>query len=128
MPRVLFEGDFYNRITFVLKAILYIIVTAVSLLLISRFVPGVSIAGFYTALVVAVLWGLIGLTVRPIIGLLTLPINLLTFGLFSFILNALLFWFLSSFIAGFSVVGFIPALEGSFILSVVGWIWHSLMN
>jgi putative membrane protein len=59
-----------------------------------------------------------------VLTILTLPINLLTFGLFSFVLNALLFWFLATFIAGFGVAGFIPALIGSAILSGVAWVLH----
>jgi len=62
---------------------------------------------------VAVVWGLIALTLRPILFILTLPINFMTLGLFTFVLNALLFWFVAGLIPGFSVAGFIPALEGS---------------
>ena len=109
------------------KILIHVLVTAATLLLIAQYIPGITVASFYTAVVVAVLWGIINLTIRPILGILTLPINLLTFGLFSFVLNALLFWFLSNFIAGFHVAGFIPALEGSFILTVVVWVLHSLL-
>lgn len=106
------------------KAVLHILATAITLLLIANFVPGITVGSFYIALVVAVIWGFLGLTVRPILTILTLPINLLTFGLFSFILNALLFWLLSTFIEGFAVAGFIPALIGSAILSGVAWVLH----
>ncbi len=109
------------------KGLIYVLATAVTLLLIANFVPGIAISSFYIALVVAVIWGIMGVTVRPILGILTLPFNIITFGLFSFVLNALLFWFLSSFIAGFAVAGFIPALIGSAILSIVGWILHSAL-
>src|SRR6185437_14642971 len=95
--------------------------TAVTLLLISEYVPGILVESFYTAVVVAILWGILGLTVRPVLKLLTLPINILTLGLFSFVLNALLFWLLATFVAGFHVYGFIPALEGSVILAIVAW-------
>jgi len=71
-------------------------------------------------------WGLLGLTIRPILSLLMLPINLLTFGLFSFVLNALLFWFVASFIEGFSVAGFVPALIGSLALAAVSYVVHRL--
>jgi putative membrane protein len=56
------------------------------------------------------------------LGLLTLPINLITFGLFSFILNALLFWFVASFVQGFGVAGFVAALLGSVVLTLVSWV------
>ncbi len=104
--------------------IIRVLATAGALLLIAELVPGISVASFYTALVVAVVWGLMGLTVRPVLAILTLPINIITFGFFSFVLNALLFWFISTFIAGFTVAGFVPALIGSVILSCVGWVLH----
>lgn len=103
------------------KILLRILATAIALLLIAQFVPGIEVASFYTAVIVAVIWGILGLTVKPLLTILTLPITLLTFGLFSFIINALLFWFMASFIDGFNVDGFIPALLGSFILTIVGW-------
>lgn len=110
-----------------LKPLLRILISAGALLLIARYVPGIAIANFYTALVVAVIWGILGLTVRPVLKLLTLPINIITFGLFSLVLNALLFWFLSTFIKGFVVAGFIPALIGTVILSVVAWVLHVVL-
>ncbi|HVZ76261.1 MAG TPA: phage holin family protein [Candidatus Paceibacterota bacterium] len=110
-----------------LKLIARVIIMAAALLLIAEFVPGISVSSFYIALVVAVIWGLMGLTIRPLLMILTLPINILTFGLFSFVVNALLFWFLASFIAGFSVAGFVPALIGSAILMVVGWALHAAL-
>ncbi len=107
-----------------LRALINILITAITLLIIANFVPGIYVSGFYIAMVVAVIWGVLGLTVRPILTILTLPINLITFGLFSFVMNALLFWLLSTFIDGFDVAGFIPALIGSAIISGVSWILH----
>jgi putative membrane protein len=107
------------------KMILHVVAVAVALLLIAHFIPGISVANFTTALVVALVWGLVGLTVRPLLGLLTLPITILTLGLFSFVLNALLFWLVAVFVPGFEVSGFIPALEGSVILSVLTGIIHA---
>lgn len=101
------------------KLLIHVLATALTLLVLSQLGLGIAVAGFYSAVVVAVIWGIIMLVVRPILGLLTLPINLLTFGLFSFILNALLFWFIATFIQGFTVEGFIPALTGSVVLSLV---------
>ena len=104
-----------------MKALIYVLATAVTLLLVSQYVPGILVESFYTAVVVAIIWGILGLTVRPALKLLTLPINILTLGLFSFVLNALLFWLLATFIKGFHVYGFVPALEGSVILALVAW-------
>lgn len=110
-----------------IKALIHIGVIAGTLLLISQYVPGIAVSSIYTALIVAILWGVIGWTLKPLLNIVALPINLLTLGLFSFIINALLFWFLSTFISGFSVDGFLPALEGSFLLSVVAWALHAAL-
>lgn len=109
------------------KILIYIVAYAAALLLISEYVPGIVVANYYTAFVVAVLWGIIGSTLKPILNLLALPINILTFGLFSFIINALLFWLLATFVAGFTVAGFVPALVGSLALMVVAWALHALL-
>ena len=110
-----------------IKILVRILITAAALLLIATYIPGIAVASFTTAVIVALLWGLMGLTVRPILKILTLPITILTFGLFSFILNALLFWLLALFVPGFTVAGFVPALEGSVILMIVAWALHSLL-
>jgi putative membrane protein len=111
---------------FMVKLVLRVLATAAALLLIANNIPGLAISSFATALLVALLWGIVSLTIRPVLGILTLPINILTLGLFSFVLNAVLFWMLSFFVPGFVVSGFIPALEGSAILSVVVWVLHSI--
>jgi putative membrane protein len=111
-----------------IKILIRILITAGALLLIANFVPGIMVAGFWTALIVALLWGIIGVTIKPVLSLLTLPINLITLGLFSFVVNALLFWLLAAFVPGFSISGFIPALEGSVILSLVSMVLHAALS
>lgn len=110
-----------------IKLLLKWIVLSGALLLIARFVPGIAVADLYTALIVAFLWGALLLFVKPVLTILTLPINLLTLGLFSLVINAFLFWFLASFVAGFTVAGFVPALIGSVILSLVSWALHIVL-
>lgn len=105
----------------VIKALIRVLLTAATFMALPYIVPGITVESFYVALIVALVWGVIVLVIRPILTLLTLPINILTLGLFSFVLNALLFWFVASFVDGFTVAGFIPALGGSIILTVVGW-------
>lgn len=111
-----------------LRLLVRVLAVAAALFLISRLIPGITIESAYTAVVVSVLWGLLSITVRPILFILTLPINIVTFGLFSFILNALLFWFLSTIVEGFHVAGFIPALIGSALLAIVSWALHRASN
>ena len=109
------------------RILVHIVAYVAALLLISQYVPGIGIAGTYTAFVVAILWGVIGWTLKPLLNLLALPITILTFGLFSFIINALLFWLLASFVSGFTVAGFVPALIGSLALTLVAWALHALL-
>ncbi len=108
-----------------IRILIHVFAVAAALLVMPEFIPGIEVAGFSTALIVAVVWGLVTLVVRPVLSLLTLPITLITFGLFSFVLNAFLFWCLN-FIEGFAVEGFVPALLGSVVLSAVGWLIHTL--
>lgn len=110
-----------------MKIIIRILATAVVLLLLSHAGVGISVASLYTAIVVAILWGIIGLTIKPLLNLLALPITILTFGLFSLVINALLFWLLATFVKGFVVAGFIPALLGSVVLSAVAWGLHKAL-
>lgn len=109
---------------FLFKTLIKWAAVAGTLLLIAHYIPGITVDGWYTACIIALLWGVITLFVRPILSILTLPVNILTLGLFSFVLNAFLFWFVGSFVQGFHVAGFVPALEGSFILSVALWVIH----
>ena len=104
-----------------------LLVTIFGLLLISNFVPGIEIASLYSAFIVAVVLGVFNIIVKPILVLLTLPINLLTLGLFTFVINALLFWFIASFVQGFSVDGFIPAFVGAAIISLLSSIGNRVL-
>ena len=110
-----------------IKMLTHILASALALFLLPHFVPGISVDSFYTAAVVAVIWGLLSVTVRPLLNLLALPINIITFGLFSFVISALLLWFVASFVQGFGIAGFIPALLCSVVLAGVSWVLHRVM-
>lgn len=99
-----------------------LLITALAFLLVAEIVHGITVAGFYTALVLAFFWGVIGLTIRPILFLLTLPINFLTFGLFTLVINGFLFWFLSTFVEGFTIDGFSSAFLGAVVISGISWL------
>ena len=101
-----------------MKFAIQILVVAGALLLSAYIIPGIEVVSIYVALIAALVLGLLNLVVRPILLALTLPITIITFGLFAFVLNALLFMFAASFIEGFAVDGFIPALLGSLIVSI----------
>jgi len=84
-------------------------------------VPGVTVETLYAGVIVALILGVLNLVIRPILLLLTLPITILTFGLFAFVINALLFWFVASFVEGFAVSGFVAAFLGALIVSLINW-------
>jgi putative membrane protein len=86
--------------------------------------PGVSISGVLPALIAAVVLGAINAFIRPILFVLTLPINILTLGLFTLVLNALLVMLASALVPGFSVAGFIWAFLFSLVLGLANWIFH----
>ena len=96
--------------------LLRLIINAAALLLVAYLVPGFEVGGIYAALIVAVILGVLNAIVRPLLIVLTLPINIITLGLFTFIINALILWFVSTFVKGFDITGFIPALAGALIL------------
>jgi len=85
-------------------------------------VSGIEVSGLYSAIMTALVLGILNVLVRPVLWVLTLPITIITFGLFTFVLNALLFWFVGTFIDGFDVAGFMAALLGSLIVTCISWI------
>ena len=93
--------------------------SALSLIIVAHVVPGFEIKGFGTALIAAIIIGLVNATIGFILKLLTFPITLLTFGLFLFVINALILKFASLFVSGFIIRGFIPALLGAVVLALV---------
>lgn len=97
------------------------VLVALAFYLISKFVPGIHVASGTTALVLAFFWGVVNVFLKPILILLTLPVTLLTLGLFTIVINGFLFWLLSTFVKGFTVETFGAALIGAIILSLVSW-------
>jgi putative membrane protein len=104
------------------------VLNAAALLLAAYVVPGITVSNFYTALVVALVLGIMNAIIRPILIFLTLPITLLTLGLFTLVINALLFWFVSSVVKGFEVAGFSAAFWGALLVWAVSWLSNSLFK
>jgi len=109
------------------KLLLLWLINAVALMAVAYLVPGISVASFVTALVAALVLGLVNAVIKPILILLTLPATLLTLGLFIFVVNGLLFWFVGSFIDGFTVSGFWPGMFGAIAYSIVSWALSALL-
>lgn len=106
--------------------ILNLLVSGLAVFITAQFLPGVSVDSFIIAILTAIVLGLINMFIKPIINILTLPINLLTLGLFSFVVNALMILLVSHFVTGFHVNGFIAALLFSIVLSLVNSVLNSL--
>jgi putative membrane protein len=103
------------------------LLSAVSLLIVTYILPGIQVRGFGTALIAAIVIGLVNATLGLILKILTLPLTLLTFGLFLLVINALMLQLASSLVPGFFVTGFWSAFFGAIVLSLVSMILRSLI-
>lgn len=99
-----------------------LVVTALSLLIISRLSIGVSIEDTGTALIAALVLGLLNATLRPVLGFLAFPLTFITFGLFAIVLNAIVLYLTAALVGGFKIRGFLSALLASVILGVLNWL------
>ncbi|HEX2519820.1 MAG TPA: phage holin family protein [Castellaniella sp.] len=95
------------------------ILNAVALLVVAYILPGITVASFGSALIAALVLGLLNAVVKPLLILLTLPLTVVTLGLFLFVLNALVFWLAGSILRGFQVDGFWWAVIGAIVYSIV---------
>jgi putative membrane protein len=97
------------------------LINALALLALPYVVPSVQVDGFVTALVAALVLGLVNTLIRPVLVVLTLPVTILTLGLFIFVINGLLFWLVASFLKGFHVAGFWSAVIGALVYALISW-------
>ena len=102
-----------------MRILLVWLINALSLLAVPYLLPSVSVDSFTIALVTALLLGLVNTLIRPLLLLVTLPITILTLGLFTLVINGLLFWLVASFVEGFRVGGFWSAFWGAIIYSLI---------
>ena len=105
----------------------WLILTA-AIMFASYVIEGIVVKGFFSALLAAAVLGILNAFFRPILIVLTLPINILSLGLFTFIINAMLLKMASGVISGFEVYGFWSAVFGSLLISIVSWILSSFVN
>lgn len=101
---------------------------AAALLLVAYIYPGVSVVSFGSALIAAAVLGLLNALLRPILVVLTLPVTVVTLGLFLFVINALIFYFAANVLQGLSVSGFGAALIGSILYSVLGLVVDAVLE
>ncbi len=105
-----------------MRFLIRVLITAGSLMIIAYLIPGIHVSGVYPAVIASVVLGILNAIVRPIIILVTLPVTILTLGLFIFVINAGMLFFVASFVDGFEVTSFVSALIGSVLLSIVSGI------
>ncbi|MCK9510876.1 MAG: phage holin family protein [Pigmentiphaga sp.] len=104
------------------------LLNAVALLAVAYLLPGITVAGFGSALIAALVLGLLNAIVKPILIVLTIPITIITLGLFLLVINALVFWFAGSILSGFKVAGFWWALGGALLYSIITGLLASVFS
>jgi putative membrane protein len=104
------------------------LINALALIAVAYLMPSVAVSSFGAALVAALVLGLINAFVRPILVLLTLPVTILTLGLFIFVLNGLLFWAVAEWVEGFVVGGFWSGVIGAILFSIVSWLLSAVVQ
>jgi putative membrane protein len=110
-----------------MRLLLTWLINAVALFALPYLMQSVHIDNFATALFAALILGLVNTLIKPILILLTLPATLLTLGLFIFVINGLLFWAVAHFIPGFHVAGFMSAVGGAMLYSIISWSISTLL-
>lgn len=111
-----------------MKIILKWLILATSILIAARIMPGVAVSGVWAALWLAIFLSIVNILLKPLLILITLPINILTLGLFTFVINALLVLLSASVIKGFYVGGFLSALGFSILLSIISYLLNKLIR
>jgi putative membrane protein len=103
------------------------VLSALSLLVVAHVIPGFQLQGFGTALLAALVLGLVNATLGTVLTVLTLPLTLVTFGLFHFVIMAFIIWIVTAVVPGFHVTGFFPAFFGAIVLALVSTLLRQLI-
>ena len=111
-----------------IRLVLVWLINTVALVAVAYLMPSVTVSSFGAALIAALVLGLINAFVRPLLVLLTLPVTILTLGLFIFVLNGLLFWAVAEWVEGFAVGGFWSGVLGAILFSLVSWLLSALVQ
>jgi putative membrane protein len=127
-PSIIIRVSFAQRKGDSLTKLLIVwLINALVLLALPYVVPSVQVDSFVTALVAALILGLVNTMIRPVLVLLTLPATVLTLGLFIFVINGLLFWMVASFVDGFQVAGFWSGVLGAIVYGFISWMLSALI-
>jgi len=110
-----------------MRLLIHWLINALALFALPYVFTSITVDSFTTALLVAVVLGLINTLIRPLLVVLTLPVTILTLGLFIFVINGLLFWAVGSFMPGFKVAGFWAGVFGAIVYSLISWALSALI-
>jgi len=111
-----------------MKLLLRLAINVLALLVVEYLLPGFHLASLWTAVVAAIVIGLVNTFIRPILQLIALPISILTFGITALLINVLLLWGSSKLVPGFTIANFWTAFFASIILALVSWFMHRLAS
>lgn len=111
-----------------MKLILHWVILSVAVFATTKIISGVTVSPIWVALIVGACLTLFNMFVKPVINILTLPINLVTLGIFSLVINGIVFWYLGTFIQGFKVSSFYAAFMGALIVSVINWLLKKIFH
>ncbi len=111
-----------------MKIILHWIIISFSVLVATRIISGINVSPLWVVLIVGACLTLFNMFIKPVISILTLPLNIVTLGLFSLVVNGLLFWYLGTIVKGFTVSGFYSAFIGALFVSVINWMLKKVFN
>ena len=110
-----------------MKLIIGWLLNALALLGVAYLVPGIAVTNFVAALIAAAVIGLVNMLIKPILILLTLPVTIITLGLFIFVINGILFWLVGNFLDGFDVKTVMAGIIGAIVYSVISWILSAII-
>ena len=111
-----------------MRLIIRLAINVIALLVVEYIVPGFTLSNLMTAVVAAIVIGVVNTFIKPILQLIALPISLLTFGISAFLINVFLLWGTSKIVPGFYIASFTTAIVASIALSLVSWFLHKLAN
>jgi len=111
-----------------MKIILHWILISLAVFATTFIISGISVDPIWVSLIVGACLTLFNMIIKPIINILTLPINILTLGLFSLVINGILFWYLGTLIDGFNVTTYTAAFVGALLVSVINWILKKVFH
>jgi putative membrane protein len=111
-----------------MKILVRLAVNVFALFVVEYLVPGFTLASFWTAVVAAIVIGVINTFIKPIVQLIALPVSILTFGITAFLVNVFLLWLASVIVPGFIIAGFWTAVAASIVLALTSWFLNSLSS